>query len=326
MYKTLLLPYMSRLKNFRKITIFFAVFVTCYTGSKFNDALVHKSSLLNKTGRGSVELAMRSEDCWNKIGNSSVMNGIDLKNCGQALIPHDLFVPIFVMSRDRVSSLKRSLKSYRDTIKSPYEIIVLDHHSTFPPMVEYLQYLSATQNISVFHLVEASWDAALEEASQLIQDYLVQHPTAAFFVFTDQDIAFLRTAPDVLLYYAAVLRSCPEYNVVGPALQISDIPLHYSGRSPKQDNKTVYEWESAFWTGVPSMATWNGIGYHVAIQPIDTTFAMYRRETKFTRLINPCLRAYAPYSAVHVDWYDDSSNLPADKLHYVNKQNGVNNW
>ena len=256
----------------------------------------------------------------------SVMDDIDLKNCHRSHVPHDLFVPIFMLTRDRVSSLQKSLQSYWDTITSPYGIIILDHFSTFPPMLEYLQRLGASnRNISVISLKQEEWTAALVEANQQIQNYLHLHPQVSFYVFTDPDVAFLRTAPDVLLFYAGLLKSCPEHKVVGPALQISDIPSHFQGREPFK-NQTVYEWESNFWHAVPNMATWNGVGYHVAQQPIDTTFAMFRRDTQFARLIEPSLRAYAPYAGVHVDWYYDSRNLPADKLHYIGRQNGVNNW
>ena len=67
-------------------------------------------------------------------------------------------------------------------------------------------------------------------------------------------------------------------------------------------------------------------GYHVVEHPIDTTFAMYRQNIQFVRLVALSLRAYTPYAAVHVDWYADSSNRSEDKLFYVNRQSGVNNW
>ena len=75
------------------------------------------------------------------------------------------------------------------------------------------------------------------------------------------------------------------------------------------------------------MATWNGLGYHFVNKPIDTTFAMFRRDAKFKRLAGSSLRAYAPYAAVHVDWYSDSKNISADKIYHKNKQAGkVNHW
>lgn len=258
------------------------------------------------------------------VANNSVMNGTDLQNCRYAQIPNDLFVSIFVMTRDRMSSLDKTLKSYWDTIKTPYEIIILDHNSTFPPMKEYLNQLTATRNVSVHQLTHEVWTDALEEANQLIQRYLEQHPRVLFYAYTDPDVAFLRTAPDVLLFYAGLLMSCPEYEVVGPGLQISDIPSQFSKTT--SNNESVFQRHSKFWKDVPNMATWNGIGYHIANHPIDTTFGMYRRNTQFKRGTFPSLRAYAPYAAVHVDWYDDSQNLPADKIYYSKRQSGVNNW
>ena len=256
------------------------------------------------------------------------MNGTDLQNCGHTQVPNDLFIPIFLLTRDRLASLRKSLQSYRDTIKSPFDVIILDHHSTYPPTVKYLKHLTTTQNVSVVPLLQEDWKLALEEASQFIQGYLERNPRVLFYVFTDPDIAFIRTAPDVLLFYAGLLSSCPGYKVVGPALQISDIPTSFSKRVSQNNSskQSVYEWESKFWTGVPNIATWNGVGYHVATQPIDTTFAMFRRETRFERGTVPSLRAYAPYASVHLDWYDDSGHLPEDKIYYSAHQYGVNNW
>ena len=55
---------------------------------------------------------------------------------------------------------------------------------------------------------------------------------------------------------------------------------------------------------------------------------MYKWGVPFRRLTRPSLRAYAPYAAVHVDWYydSDSDNLPADKVYYMQQQSGVDNW
>jgi len=250
---------------------------------------------------------------------------VDLKTCGCSTnIQQDIFVPIFMLTRDRVSSLQVTLQSYWDTISSPYEIIILDHNSTFPQMVEYLRQLEFSHNTSVFYLPSTTWEAVMTDASQFIKHYLNQRPHVSFYVFTDPDVAFLRTAPDVLLFYAGLLTSCHQYKVVGPALQISDIPAYYNRKI--QGNNSVYDWEKQFWKQVPAMATWNGIGYHVVEEVIDTTFAMYRSETPLGRLTEPSMRAYAPYAAVHVDWYYDTGHLPEDKLYYIKHSSDVNNW
>jgi len=256
--------------------------------------------------------------------SKETMDSVDFSLCTNATVPSDLFIPIFIMTRDRISSFQQTLESYQRTFTSPFEIIILDHDSTYPPMVQYLQELKMNQGITVVPLKATNWTGGLTEANSIIQDYLDRHPSVQFYVFTDPDIAFLRTAPDVLLFYAGLLQSCPEFKTVGPGLQISDIPSRFTKKV--SNGKQVFEQHSRFWTDVPNIATWNGVGYHVAKHPIDTTFAMYRRNVPFKRLQGPSLRAYAPYAAVHVDWYDDSENLPADKVFYAKRQMGANNW
>ena len=198
----------------------------------------------------------------NKFSGISDQNNtieVDIENCVKSMmsIPSDLFIPIFVLTRDRMSSLKTALNSYQRTFNSPYEIIILDHNSTYPPMVQFLHELEFVQNLSVISLGEGTWDVALVEVRDIIQDYLGQHPGIEFYVFTDPDIAFLRTAQDVLLFYAGVLQSCPEIKIVGPSLQISDIPEFNTMKVSGQ--KSVFEWEKQFWNAVPSVATWNGM-------------------------------------------------------------------
>jgi hypothetical protein len=244
----------------------------------------------------------------------------DAKGCEPSVVPSDTFVPIFVLSRDRVTSLQQVLQSYNRTLSSPYEIIILDHFSTYPPMLEYLRELSSS-GVRVHALKSPLWKDALKESGFVIQDYLAAHPHAAFYVFTDSDIALVRSSPDILLFFAGLLRSCKELNVVGPHLQISDIPDSYA------DRKKVLLHEKKFWSDVPNMATWNGVGYHVSRNPIDTTFAMRRRDLHFARLQNPCFRTFAPFAAVHVDWYYNTSFLPDDKIWYLNhSQPNVNHW
>lgn len=246
-------------------------------------------------------------------------------NVATHTLPSDTFVTIFIMTRDRISSLQQSLDSYKETIQSPYEIVILDHNSSYPPMVNYLNEIQVEQDIPVIPLNEKTWDLALKESSGIIKAYLNLHPKTDFFVFTDPDIAFIRTLPDVLLFYAGLLSSCPGITSVGPGLQISDIPKHFT--TTAFGGKSVIKDNSWLWTSVPNIATWNGVGFHITKQPIDTTFAMFRRGTDFGRLAGPSLRAYAPYAAVHVDWYYDSNNLPPDKVYYTKRQSGkVNNW
>jgi hypothetical protein len=244
----------------------------------------------------------------------------DMENCSHSFVSNNVFVPIFILSRDRVTSLRQVVQSYNRTLSSPHEIIILDHQSTYPPMLEYLRELKSS-GVRVHALKEEDWTIMLEESADFIQQHLDARPDVEFYVFTDSDIALVRSSPDMLLFFAGLLRSCRELMVIGPHLQISDIPKTYA------DQPTVIEKHSRFYNGVPNMATWNGVGFQFGVHDIDTTFAMRRRDQRFGRLQRPSVRTSAPYAAVHIDWYYDSSSLPEDKVWYQNhSQPSVNHW
>jgi len=261
-----------------------------------------------------------TDTCINTIANTMT---VDIKGCVPAVVCNDVSIPIFVFTRDRITSLQEALESYKN-FTSSYEIIILDHFSTYPPMLTYLTELNSTIGVQVHALKKPNWFHALQESADIIEEYLVANSDVQFYVFTDSDISMFRSAPDTLLYFAGVLNSCKQINVIGPQLQISDIPDSYSDKAKVMHGHGVRQ---HFWHTVPNMATWNRVGYNLAIHPIDTTFAMRRRGYRFGRLQMPAIRAYAPYSAVHIDWYYNSSSLPADKIWYLNhSQQGVNNW
>ena len=248
----------------------------------------------------------------------------DRTGCEPITLPKDTFVPIFVLSRDRLTSLRTALESYSKSIETPYDVIILDHHSSYKPMLAYLDELRQN-GTEVVPLQSESWNDALNEASSQIVSYLKERPDVQYYVFTDPDIALPRVHPDILLFFAALLKSCPDYMAVGPHLQISDIPEEYT--NPAYGGAA--NWESQFWkTHLPHMATWNGAGQHFSDEPIDTTFAMRRRNLPFARLQSPSARVFAPYAAAHTDWYFNSTDLPEDKVWYKDHlpDASVNNW
>jgi len=239
----------------------------------------------------------------------------DMEGCEPTVVPNNLKIPIFVLVRDRLTSLKTSIDSYKN-FNSPHEIVILDHKSTYPPMLKYLKEISDSNEAQVYNIKADDWGQVLKESADYIESYLLEKPEIKYYVFTDADIAFLRSASDTLLFYAGVLSSCKHINVVGPQLQISDIPNMY-----KEKRKVLFgnrRSEQKFWATPPSVATWNKIGYHIGVHPIDTTFAMRRSGYRFARSQNPSVRAFCPYAAVHVDRYYNSSSLPEDIVWYKN--------
>ena len=50
-------------------------------------------------------------------------------------------MPIFILSSDRLKVLEQSIRSYREQIKTPFEIVIIDFGTTFMPTLKYLKYL-----------------------------------------------------------------------------------------------------------------------------------------------------------------------------------------
>jgi len=68
---------------------------------------------------------------YNVLCSLSVIDQIDLKS---------VVTPVFIICRDRVSYLPTILEALTSLERlSPYAVVLLDHGSTYPPMVDYLQ-------------------------------------------------------------------------------------------------------------------------------------------------------------------------------------------
>jgi hypothetical protein len=80
-------------------------------------------------------------------------------------------------------------------------------------------------------------------------------------------------------------------------LTIRDIPAKYPLRNHVFDLHI-----KQFWGKKPQKIIWNSKDVAMQFCPIDTTFAMYRKNFSFKRL-NDGIRTYYPYEARHLDWY-----------------------
>jgi hypothetical protein len=186
-------------------------------------------------------------------------------------------------------------------------------------MVKYLNELAFT-GVEIWYSGNRSWLEMLNDLSTNITRYLKQRPHLRYYIVTDPDIGLNGTADDLLLFMAGILNACPRVDVVGPALQISNLPTYYEKRD------AVYKHESQFWTTVPGTAMWKDKAFHLAVQPLDTTFALRRSTFAFRRLTGVSVRTYAPYMAIHLDWYLNSSSPDNDYQWYLRNQRDVNHW
>ena len=199
--------------------------------------------------------------------------------------------PIIVTSFNRLSYLEQVISSL-ETRKFE-NIIILDNHSTFPPLIEYLESSPHT----VVRLDRNYGHLALWDAGRL--DKIINKGR---YILTDSDVILDPACPeDICDALDELLNNDLSVAKVGPSLRIDDIPACYKHRDE------VMRHESQFW------------GDHV-MRPdghfkaaIDTTFALYRPNLHPSekRWWNAVRTAF-PYQALHLPWYANSE-LPSDE-------------
>lgn len=225
-------------------------------------------------------------------------------------------IPIFIITRDRVSCLVRSMKSYRPL--GDVEIVIHDNGSTYPKMVTYLEELEQN-GVKVYkhQEQEEAFGKISESVEKTIRRYFdeTKNPSK-YFVVTDPDIVLENPSPKTLQVYITLLENARMTNgsvplCVGPMLRIDDIPDHFKFKEYMQ--KVHYE---QFWKYPRSKALVGGEPVEYQIAWIDTTFAVYKTASPYTRL-NKGLRVHEPHLARHLDWYIDTENLTEEQQYYI---------
>lgn len=224
-------------------------------------------------------------------------------------------IPIFIVTRDRLDVLKRCIESLKQ-LSTPYQVVIHDNQSTYLPLVQYLNEEQFNGNIIVYRNPRNE----LDDVTNTIQKHFKKGCTAKYYVVTDPDIELLEVRSDMLEYYKFLLESNPSAIVVGPMLEINDIPDYYPLKQRAIDGHT-----EQFWGKKPRMITYKDEQLPVLDCLIDTTFGLYRSTFPFNRH-NKGIRTYKPYSAKHLDWYIDPNNLSEDQKFYLESSSYIGHW
>ena len=220
-------------------------------------------------------------------------------------------IPIFIISCDRLEALKESIRSYRDYIKTPFEIVIMDFGSTYEPTIGYLRNLEY-KGIRVYWKNKISNKRRFNiNIDWVIQDYFKDHP-ASNYVVTDPDIALDNVDGNILEIYAYLLGILPEDFIVGPMLRIDDLPDHY----PLKEKVRFEGWEAFYHSRKMNETQYKGKAIKFVLVRIDTTFAMNRAGTHWRRH-RMAARVLPPYGARHLEWYLDPENLTSDQKYYM---------
>jgi len=234
-------------------------------------------------------------------------------------------IPIFIITCDRLEVLKQSIASYNACIGTPFEVVITDFGSTYQPTVEFLEELE-------WRGTEVYWEDKITNPDELskvggyIQDYFKSHPKSNYVV-TDPDVALYNIEGDVLEVYSYLLRAYPTFSVVGPMLQIDDIPDCYPYKQKILSGEMGMH--KHFHSKPVQKVQYNGHDVRYINAHIDTTFGMYRATFPWRRLSSGNLgaRVLSPYGAHHLDWYIDPSNMSEDQEYYTTHANpSIAHW
>lgn len=225
------------------------------------------------------------------------------------------YVPIFIIVHDRITVLKKTVKSFEEQIKTPIKIVFHDVASTYKPCLEYLKEMKS-KGYDVYRSNANNHHSVMNS----VKSYLKSHPECKYYVVTDPDIELDNVNGDILEFYMHLSDKHPNLSI-GPMLRIDDIPDYY----PKK-KIVVNSHVRQFWHKKPAKVNYNDNKYDIQFSAIDTTFQLMRANVLPNRFPRGGIRCYAPYSAKHLDWYLDPKKLSADQIYYSNHASPIAHW
>jgi glycosyltransferase involved in cell wall biosynthesis len=218
-------------------------------------------------------------------------------------------VVIFVVTYNRLSTLRRSLDAY-SKFSTPHEIVIINNDTDDPSALEYLNSLPyKIYNFpKIFNVDQLEYNIAAG-----VKKYY-ENNFAPYYAVSDCDICFEGVPDNTLDRYIELYHALSGRFNIGPALMIDQIPNCYPLK-----NKAVID--SAFDLLPRNQKNWNGIQYNEV--QIDTTFCLFSAtNTTFKRLSNT-VRVNKPYAAHHLDWYIDIQNPLEDQIKYMFKKSPI---
>ena len=218
-------------------------------------------------------------------------------------------IPIFILTCDRLTVLKKSIQSYYDYIKTPFEIVIIDLGSTYEPTREFLRHLEYEGKKVYWKervFLKRQFNKPIGEA---VQDYFRNHPKSNYIV-TDSDIALDNVEGDILEVYTFLLEKFPRMPHVGPIMRTDDLPDCF----PRKEG--IINWEKKLNSRRVNSIQYKGKTIKYISSYLDSTFRMNRAGTLWKRA-KRAFRVLPPYGSKHLDWYLDPENLTEDHKYYM---------
>lgn len=204
--------------------------------------------------------------------------------------------PCLVITYDRVTYTRACVASL-ERFSDQLDIHLVDHGSTWTPMLEYLAASPHPVHWFVRRSPHALWDddGGLREIVGTANRYLV----------TDPDVVLDDACPPDWLDRMLEAFEGQWVVKVGLGLRIDDLPDSFM-------TSKVRAWENAFWQDRVSPMAFRA--------PVDTTLAIYPPWGIAPRFnLGPAIRLDEPYLLRHLPWYEQGKPrmMPADEMkHY----------
>jgi len=211
--------------------------------------------------------------------------------------------PIFIISKDRFTTLKAQVEHYQ---KRGYNnITIVDNLSTYPPLLEWYKTCGVTVFVNTITkpINHAMWALAVDLKVPQFHDVMANN----WYVFNDSDVVPVDEAPDDFIDQMIEIAEKHKMRKVGCALKLDDLPAHFHRR------QEIINWEARFWS-VP-IRDEKAMLYRAEI---DSTFGVCRPGTwPGWSEVHETLRVDMPFAARHIPWYYDYDNLPEDEKYYL---------
>lgn len=236
---------------------------------------------------------------------------------GKRIVPGSPVIPIFVLFSDKPTALGELIRSCHEILRTSFEIIVIDFGSTTRRARDLLDMLSIN-SVNVHNLSAIKTANDLHTAATIIEQYMRIHKNITHYVVTDSDISLHGSVGNVLEVYQHIHTQVNNNTgVVGPALNIAGLPADIAYDAGQDAGHTAVGWEHRFWPKMLDSVIWKQQRIYYMRAPIDTTFGMFARSTKWGRLLNPSVRVAHPYAMRHIDFeYSLSLGVPPDMIEY----------
>jgi hypothetical protein len=216
------------------------------------------------------------------------------------LVPAE--IPVIINNRNRYTYFRLLIEWLEKAgIKKIY---IIDNDSTYPPLLEYYKNIP----YKVFFTGENLGHLALWKSN------IYRKFRSSYYIYTDPDVLPSEDCKeDFLQYMISCLDKYPVAEKIGFALKTDDLPDHY------RDKQHVIDWEKKFWE--------HEVAPDIFDAPVDTTFALYRPYTNYSKRLVHAYRIAGKYCAKHLPWYEDTDHPTEENLYYSQHiREGASHW